>query len=287
MNAIQRKLNSNKGSSILLAMSLVLICVMVSSVVITAASSGSSRNKERIKSQQAYLAVSSAADLLMDEMKNIGTYIGNHEVINYGCKKYTTDGIQGVLKDKEGHEKQGYKADDLVAGASSVLLNEINTSGTVCLAESAVENNIKMTNETETLMHQGALGTIVKTAAEEIYTKDAFIPPYKRTFTIEVNDERLPKVVCEFSMSAEYDIEMKLQTEDGLYAMTITAQGHQETGEPVETIDTSKTCTHEVYYSVLKNGAFIYDEGQKTISATKKTYKTSVTWDGVEMKKGE
>ena len=71
MSKIRQKLNNNRGASFLVALLFFLICLTVGSMVLTAATAGAARTKDRYEDQQAYFAVASAARLIKEE---VGTY---------------------------------------------------------------------------------------------------------------------------------------------------------------------------------------------------------------------
>lgn len=56
MQAIRRKLNSQKGASMLMALLLMLVGIMVSAVIISAATSAAVNKRSEKEQQQAYLA---------------------------------------------------------------------------------------------------------------------------------------------------------------------------------------------------------------------------------------
>ena len=68
MKKIYSKLNNNDGKTILMALFLLLVAVVVSVVVITAASTAAHQLNDNKEAQQAYLTVSSAAQLFRDEI---------------------------------------------------------------------------------------------------------------------------------------------------------------------------------------------------------------------------
>ena len=75
MQAIRRKLNSRKGASMLMALLLMLVGIMVSAVIGSAATSAVANKRSEKEQQQAYLAVSSAAELVRDDfVSNTGKY---------------------------------------------------------------------------------------------------------------------------------------------------------------------------------------------------------------------
>lgn len=69
MRAIQKKIRSQRGASITFALLLFLVCAVLSSVVIVAATSASGRMSRLAETDQRYYAVTSAAELLRDVMK--------------------------------------------------------------------------------------------------------------------------------------------------------------------------------------------------------------------------
>ena len=71
MQAIRRKLNSQRGASMLMALLLMLVGIMVSAVIISAATSAAVNKRSEKEQQQAYLAVSSAAELVRDDFQSV------------------------------------------------------------------------------------------------------------------------------------------------------------------------------------------------------------------------
>lgn len=61
---IYKKLNSNKGASILLALMLFFVCFMVASVILSSSTANIDKIRQRDENQKEYLSVSSAANLL-------------------------------------------------------------------------------------------------------------------------------------------------------------------------------------------------------------------------------
>lgn len=70
MTALHAKLNSSRGMSMLMAILLLLVATMVSVVILSAATTGMKRAESDRAGQQAYLTVSSAAQLLRDEISD-------------------------------------------------------------------------------------------------------------------------------------------------------------------------------------------------------------------------
>lgn len=91
---LKRKLKDNRGASMIIVLCLFLVCMMVSSIIIAAAVSGGSRNLRRTEQQRAYLAVVSAKDLFVDEIKLMGDC-----VISGGYVDEFASSVNGPLKD--------------------------------------------------------------------------------------------------------------------------------------------------------------------------------------------
>jgi hypothetical protein len=66
---IYRKLNSKRGASLAMALLLFLVCMAVSSVVLTAATVAAGRLSELVKMDQRYFSVTSAAELLRSDIE--------------------------------------------------------------------------------------------------------------------------------------------------------------------------------------------------------------------------
>lgn len=66
MNRIKWKLQSRKGASITFSLLIFLVCAVVSSIVIVAASTSAGRLSEMAQMDQRYYAVTSAAEMLSD-----------------------------------------------------------------------------------------------------------------------------------------------------------------------------------------------------------------------------
>ena len=70
MGKILKKLHSQRGETMLMALLLFLVGVMVSAVILAAAISAESDAKAAREEQQAYLTVSSAAELFRDAIRS-------------------------------------------------------------------------------------------------------------------------------------------------------------------------------------------------------------------------
>lgn len=94
MQAIRKKLNSQRGASMLMALLLMLVGIMVSAVIISAATSAAVNKRSEKEQQQAYLAVSSAAELVRDDFQSpTGRYKDVTTTVTH------TDGTTTTTKD--------------------------------------------------------------------------------------------------------------------------------------------------------------------------------------------
>lgn len=88
MKNIRLKLNNNEGKTILMALFLLLVAIVVSVVIITAATTAAHQLNDNKEAQQAYLTVSSAAELFRDETEGkkyehiLKTYTKNSENVS-------------------------------------------------------------------------------------------------------------------------------------------------------------------------------------------------------------
>lgn len=87
MKRLSKKLHSECGASILMALLLLLVCMMVAASILGAAASNAGKYRSNRVEQQKYLTLSSALNLVIDEIKQ-AEYRGRYKVyewkINYG-----------------------------------------------------------------------------------------------------------------------------------------------------------------------------------------------------------
>ncbi len=101
MKNINKKLKSEKGASILLALMLFLVCFMVASVILSSATANADKLHQREDNQREYLSVSSAATLLRDVLGGI-EYTGweNNKVFYYQDESAINLGTQEDIPEK-------------------------------------------------------------------------------------------------------------------------------------------------------------------------------------------
>ena len=89
MRRLGKKLNSQSGASILLALLFLLVCMMVAASVLTAAVSNAGKARSGREEQQKYLTLSSAMTLVCDAL-NEAEYKGKYEYTKEEKKKPVT-----------------------------------------------------------------------------------------------------------------------------------------------------------------------------------------------------
>ncbi len=77
-NALKKKLTSQRGASLLLALLFLLLCIMVGSSVLMASVSDAGKHRSNVHEHQTYLALSSAVELVCDEL-NRTEYMGHYQ----------------------------------------------------------------------------------------------------------------------------------------------------------------------------------------------------------------
>ena len=137
LNRCKKKLNSRRGASFLLALLFFLVCGLVASSVLMAASSNAGRSRSSREEHQTYLTISSAVRLLCDEL-NAAEYRGRYhywEVPVYGPDeegKRIQIGVERHLEQLEGlyqyTDGSGAAAlkENLLADFDSIFAKEFN-----------------------------------------------------------------------------------------------------------------------------------------------------------------
>lgn len=290
MNKLKNKLKSNKGSSILLALGLMMICTMISSAVIVAAAGGSSRSINRVERQRAYLAISSAAQLIMDEMQEAKQYVGREEYHDYVCNEYTEEAtIEYTKSDNSKVEHTGWVIPSLRDG---LIIDAALHADEMMPKETYVED-IADPNFVVATNLQGALAEIILESSEQIYLENASF--YENEFTISLEDleEKLPDVDCKYSMDSNYNIKIEIKLADDSeydYSMTVKADASRQTDVKVVTEgEDALSCKHDVRYNAptADNSSFVYAESDDMLMAGERTiYTFTVTWENKTLVKG-
>ncbi|MBQ8519491.1 MAG: hypothetical protein IJ455_07830 [Agathobacter sp.] len=172
MTALQ-KLKDNTGASMMLVMALLLVCVMVSSVIVSTAASGSSRSTRRVEQQRDYLAVSSGAELIAENLQDVGTFVGSTEVNTKPCYAYRNNA--GSVETANGTFVSGYwvPISPLPDTTDFYILGELCESTEVPMVDDATA-------------FQGYFADLMKAAASEVYLKNI---SYEEIFYISIPEE--------------------------------------------------------------------------------------------------
>jgi len=274
-NAVKNKLNSNRGASMMLALALFLVCVMVSSIIVVAASSNSSRNVLRAQRQRDYLAVSSAAEMLTKDLENIGQFVGFYERKVYGCQDFQNR----VTKYHEGERVQGYEYQE----------GQIEDSMDAIMVDEHHPNVLSVevdTSEGATTV-DGLFKEMIIRASKMVYIDKI---PYEENITISLAeaDERLPEVNCHFVMDREYNMTFELTTASSEYAIVIKLEGSAvETATIIEPEDEAFFCEHLIYYKAKQtDGSYADAEKTDIIYGASEHIRTTVTWGPPMVTKG-
>lgn len=276
MCKLQKKLKSNCGASMILALALFLICTMVSSVIIAAAASGVSRNAQRVEQQNGYLAISSATDLILEELDGLGSYVGKNTIGRYGCKDCTVEGyiayegslIYGVRLDAEFTSNPADK--DYVS-------NPLDDGH--LLIKKDHDPYVQTVKDEEKTSLDGLLGPMFERGCNQVFISGT---SYQETITIALTntDERLPDVTCIFTMTEDYDVSFQLTTEKSDYAVVVSVEGTEDSDdeEPNETTDVSDI--HTIYYKKFdqSTGSYYTMEEQWAIPIEVVTTYTEISW---------
>lgn len=96
--ALKRKLQSQRGASLLLALLFLALCSLVSATILMAAVSNAGKARSNLREHQSYLALSSAVDLICDEIVR-SEYQGRYH--------YEEEIIETPVEDPETGEETG------------------------------------------------------------------------------------------------------------------------------------------------------------------------------------
>lgn len=114
-NRMAEKLSSRTGASITFALLLFLVCAALSAVILVAATTASGRMSSIAGTDQRYYSVTSAADLLRDELSGgtVSTFIIGGKRVYFDC--HMNEITYGSIADAVGSTDDGVP--DTVAGA--------------------------------------------------------------------------------------------------------------------------------------------------------------------------
>ena len=268
------KLKSNRGASMILALVLFLVCTMVSSVIIATASSGLSRNAQREEQQYAYLAISSAADYILEELETSGVYVGASQLKEYGCK----DCSIAATMEYFGQDVSGYRLD------ANFIPNPLDDGHLMIPIIHTDDREQRVTNEENCTLEDG-LERLLKRAAKSVYETQTEYEEQLKLSLVE-SDPRFPDVICDFSMDRNYNISFHVYAVSQDYSIRLEAAGIVYEREPVVVQDDSDI--HTIYYRWFNEatGAFEDKTEQLVIPVKVITTVTEVRWGIPKVEKG-
>ena len=151
MGRIRRKLRSQRGASLLLALLFLLICCMVSASILMAAVANAGKHRSSLEEHQVYLALSSAVSLLCDELSR-SAYEGQYSFWEHAYQNPETGEttVTQHLQQREGiyrhigTETAGYLNDLLRKDFDAIFAREIQSklAGTGIINEGTLDSGI-------------------------------------------------------------------------------------------------------------------------------------------------
>lgn len=118
MHEMKGKIKSERGASITFALLLFLVCAVLGSVILTAASAAAGRMAGMAEMDQRYYAVSSASELLKDWLDGKETTIKQTAITV--TKKTYINGIHDTTQDVPVSSSEGYSVDGTTFSASAI-----------------------------------------------------------------------------------------------------------------------------------------------------------------------
>ena len=217
MNRISKKLKSQSGASIIIALVLLLVCVMVGSVILSSAAGNADKMRKRESEQQEYLALSSAAELIRTSLGGTvySAWESNTVYECYGCyldmtpEKHTD--VAKVCNEMtyEKNDDAGLKADiaDVVYTAyrshtkyyaPTIVPSEIEKEFTISSSDTDIPDvKVKMIFDTQTYGTLFRL-TIAENAVSDYALTLRFSPevisPNQGVKEIQINADKVHKV---------------------------------------------------------------------------------------------
>jgi hypothetical protein len=261
---MRQKLRQTSGASFIVALLVVMICLMVGSVVVAAATAGVQHAQERRRDRQEYLSLSSAADLLSSEigkaevdiLTTTTTHTAKNAVDHYSDDEYFYYKLYSQIDDYKDSTQTSSELKSVSSGISSALL--------------------EMTND---------IRAQLKNAASD--------PASEKTLTITPGkDSGLRAVEADLSMDGNYNVTAKLsiQTSDDYQASYTPFVVTYKAIENVENGNSKKIGSdklgfyaYKVYYFGLK----WYDgEVELSYDITTTTDTDTITWNYSTLTKG-
>ena len=244
---MRQKLSSRRGASLLIALLYFLVCGLVAAVIIGAAMTNVQKLKGARQRQQAYDSVSSAAQLIPDEMTRV-EYQGMERWDEYECNRSAAE-IQGS-RHEDTYRWEGFSASKESGKSLTALLQPG--------VEKAYYSHAKFPQNQRNF-----------TGWEDSFTVDDGVCP------VEVN----VKIDRDYTLTFTLAPQQADLTED--YRMTLVSKG--QAGEPVES-QTESSCSHRVTYLDETDG--LYHVVDTDFKITEHHYATAIRWTRGTISKG-
>ncbi len=255
-----RKLHTQRGASLLVALMFFLVCAMVAAVIVGSATTNAMKLQQRKEDKQVYNSVSSAAKLLRDKVGQL-TMEGSESKVHYGCNDYVADQyteLEGMSPTQE--------ADST---SMTAVISKVNGE--------AVEDDPLLT-----LLSQG-VQAVYQSDLELATDKKERFDGWNGSFTI---DDDKCEVNVEVSIKEDYSLTFRItpadEDLDNAYAMTLTCEGKSQKAENSEV----QKCTHEVTLQSLYYSGYKWRESKEFATGLKKTITTTISWQTGVIEKG-
>lgn len=215
MKKIREKLRSESGASILLALLFFLLCAMVGASVLMAAASNAGKSRSNREEQQKYLTLSSALQLVCDELTDGHTkYIAKY---NYHYTK------PEPIEDNEGN----------VTGYTPEIHTYKQQQGRF---ESGLVNVLPLLKELDGLFAKKFVGDVPTGNVQYYYYpfSDIVDPPGKHTLTLTLNDSGKPGLNEAVTITVELQENYKIMIKATLnnYPEYVMSAELTKNGEP-------------------------------------------------------
>lgn len=258
MKRVFRKLHTQSGASLLVALVFFLVCAMVAAVIMGSATTNTLKIKQRKEEKQVYNSVSSAAKFLRDTMNTVSME-GSESAVHYGCNDYAPDQYHVLIGLSPEQE----------ADTEDVMPVTAKQSG------ETVENDALID-----LLRQG-VQKVYQSRLELAADEKAPFDGWNESFVV---DDGLCEVTVQVSIKNDYTLTFRLAPSDAaqqdLYNMVLTCEGKSE----VEIRTDAPICSHAVTLQDLLSGGQTVTQGDFT--GTRRTNVTVIRWENGEIYKG-
>ena len=262
MSKIGAKLHSQNGASMVLALMFLLTCLMISAVILMAASANADRTAEQRQEQREYLAASSALALLQEDSTQWGAYQGSETKVTYTCYQL----------------QSGETLMSIIGGSCS--------SGPVTAFATNADG-----------MPDGLIGEVLGEMAQTIaksrttYNAPVYYSASALTKTFTIQAENMPDAVVTMTMSDNeetlYDVDVIINVVDSPYSLRIPLEATATVSEPVAGTQTVSTTHGHVVRRRVRIGYSWYEVTTTEWSMeTPYSITTTVTWTPGTVSKG-